>query len=302
MKKSVILSAILFGSLVYNSAQAQISVHIGFNIPARRVYVPAPPPQPVMVYDNDEFDDSDEYYYLPEVEAYYSIPRHCYYYQDGGRWISAAYLPGAYRNYDWRTATRYEIRGRRPYFRHDEYRNRWGGNYDRKNWNWNRRDNNYAGRYNRPEVNRNNDWNRGNDWNKRNDRPQGGFNQPGRDRDNQGAWGRPQQPNRNDDNRGRDNQGSWGQPQQPNRNNDNQGGFGQRPQRNDRPQGGFNQPTRDRGNWGGNGGQQPQQPNRNDDNRGGGRGWDNGGNRGGDDRSQLAQNRGMFGSHRQARF
>ena len=66
MKKPIILSAILLSSLVYTAAEAQISVHIGFNIPARRVYVPAPQPQPVMVYDNDEFDDSDDYYYLPD--------------------------------------------------------------------------------------------------------------------------------------------------------------------------------------------------------------------------------------------
>ncbi|MBB5394380.1 hypothetical protein [Mucilaginibacter sp. AK015] len=258
MKKSVLLSAILFGGLFYNSAQAQISVHIGLNIPVRRVYVPAPPPQPVMVYDTDEFDDSDDYYYLPEVEAYYSVPRHCYYYQDGGRWISAAYLPGAYRNYDWRTARRYEIRARRPYMRHEQYRSKWGGNYDRGNWSWNRRDNrdnnNYAGRRydnNRNDWNRDNnrnDWNRHNernDWNRnnnRNDRPQGGFSQPNRNPGGQGGYNQPSQPDRNNGG-GR---GSWGRDQQqPTRNgnhdrdrdsrggNDNfkfassKGGFGQ---------------------------------------------------------------------------
>nr|WP_067053720.1 hypothetical protein [Mucilaginibacter sp. L294] len=263
MKKSVILSAILFGSLVYNSAQAQISVHIGFNIPARRVYVPAPPPQPVEVYDNDEFDNSDDYYYLPEVEAYYSVPRHCYYYQDGGRWISAAYLPGAYRNYDWRTARRFEIRGSRPYMRHDEYRNKWGGGFNRD---WNRRSDNYAGRR---LDNNHNDWNRNNN---RNDRPQGGFNQPNRNNDNHGSWGQPAQPNRNNDNRdGRDR---------------NKGGFGQ-PNRNDNNGGG----SRDRGN-------QPSQPGRNDNN-GGGR--DRGNQRGGN--TQFAQNQiGRGDSHRPGRL
>jgi hypothetical protein len=39
MKKSIILSAILFGSLVYNSAQAQISIHIGLHIPAGFTYL-----------------------------------------------------------------------------------------------------------------------------------------------------------------------------------------------------------------------------------------------------------------------
>jgi hypothetical protein len=276
MKKSVILSAILFGSLVYNNANAQISVHIGFNVPARRVYVPAPPPQPVEVYDNDEFDDSDDYYYLPEVEAYYSIPRHCYYYQDGGRWISAAYLPGAYRNYDWRTSRRFEVRGRRPYMHHDEYRNKWGGGFNRD---WNRRDNNYAGR---GFDNNRNQWNRGNN---RYDRPQGGFNQPNRDRGNEGGWNRG----------GNDhNQGAWGggQPSQPNRNDDNRGGR-------DRGQGGWGQPNRnDNNNHGGwDRGNQPSQPSRNDNGGGRDRANQGGGN------AQFAQNgqgRGDF--HRQARF
>jgi hypothetical protein len=260
MKKSIILSTILFGSLVYNSAQAQISVHIGLNIPARRVYVPAPPPQPVEVYDNDEFDDSDDYYYLPEVEAYYSVPRHCYYYQDGGRWISAAYLPGAYRSYDWRTARRFEIRGRRPYMHHDEYRSKWGGGFNRGDWN--RRNDNYAGR--RFDNNRN-DWNRNNN---RNDRPQGGFNQPNRNNDNRGGWG---QPNRNDDNRGgRDR---------------NQGGFGQ-PNRNDNNRGG-----RDRDN-------QPSQPGRNDNN---GRNRDRG-NQGFNRAQFAQNNAGQGDSRRPARF
>jgi hypothetical protein len=264
MKKSVILSAILFGSLVYNSAQAQISVHIGFNIPAHRVYVPAPPSQPVVVYDTDEFDDSDDYYYLPEVEAYYSVPRNCYYYQDGGRWISAAYLPGAYRNYDWRTARRYEIRGRRPYMHHDEYRGKWGGGFNRD---WNRRNDNYAGR--RFDNNRN-DWNRNNS---RNDRPQGGFNQPNRNNDNHGGWGQQTQPNRGNDNRnGRDR---------------NQGG-------------GFGQPNRNDNNGGGRGrDNQPAQPSRNNNNGGGGRDRDN---RGGGN-TQFAQNQiGRADSHRPGRF
>jgi hypothetical protein len=323
MKKSIILSAILFGSLVYSTANAQVSVHIGFNIPTRRVYVPAPQPQPVMVYDNDELDDSDDYYYLPDVEAYYSIPTHRYFYMDGGSWVSAAYLPGAYRNYDWRTARRFEVRGRRPYMQHEQYRSKWGGNANRGDWN--RRDNNYAGR----NTNRN-DWNRGNNGN---DRPNGGFNQPGRNYGNRGGFNQPSQPNRNDNNgsnwgggRDRGNQptqpnqnnngggrGNWGggqdrgnQPSQPNRNDNNGGGRGNwgggqgsgsqpsQPNRNDNNGGG-------RGNWGGgqDRGSQPAQPSRNDSN-GGGRDRDNqgGGN------SQFAQSRGAQGegSHRQARF
>ena len=219
MKKSIILSAILVSGLVYNKANAQISIHVGLHIPVRHVYIP--PPQPVQVYDNDGYDDNDDYYYLPEVEAYYSVERGCYYYQDGGLWVSAAYLPGAYRNYDWRSARRFEVRGRRPFMNHDVYRNRWGGNPNRGNWGY-RGNNNYAGRYN----NRNNNW----DHNTRPDNHNnGGFNRPNNNHNN-GDWNRPDnnhgnpggfnRPN-NPGNSSRDH-GNWGrgnqQPSQPNHN------------------------------------------------------------------------------------
>jgi hypothetical protein len=243
MKKSVILSAILLSSLVYTSAEAQISVHIGLNLPVRRVIVAAP--QPVETIYDDDFDDSDDYYYLPEVEAYYSIPLGRYFYMDGPRWISAAYLPGAYRSYDWRTARRFEVRGRRPYMNHDMYRNKWGGNPNRGDWSRGgyaaRGNNNRNYGYNQP--NRNNDG-RGNWGGGQPSRGNNGYNQPNRNNDNRGNWGSGQnQPSR----------GNNGY-NQPNRNNDNRGNWG----------GGQNQPSRGNG-----GGQQsqPQQPDRN----GGGR-------------------------------
>ena len=222
MKKSVILSAILFSGLVYNTAKAQISIHVGLNIPTRHVYVPAP--QPVETVYDDDFDNSDDYYYLPEVEAYYSIPLNRYFYYNDNRWVSAAYLPGVYRNYDWRTARRFEVRGRRPYMNHNVYRNKWGGNGNRD---WNRGNNNYAGRNN--DYNNRYDRNRGN-WGGNQPSRNNGYNQPNRD-DNHGRgnWGgdRPSQPNRNDNN-GR---GNWGgnksQPSQPGQNGgQNQNGRG----------------------------------------------------------------------------
>jgi hypothetical protein len=208
MKKLFILSAIAVGGLIANKANAQLSIHVGFNVPVHRVYAPSPPPvvieeQPVY---NDDYgqvnynDASDDYYYLPEVEAYYSVSNHYYYYNNGRNWVTCAYLPGAYRNYDWRTATRYEVRGNRPYMHHDVYRQRWGGySGDRSNWGRRferRHDGGYAYQ-NRDNRNNNRGWDRGRDNN--------------RDRGNWG--GRP-------DNRG--DHGNWGG--RPNNNNNNGGG------------------------------------------------------------------------------
>ena len=41
-----------------------------------------------------------DYYYLPDVESYYSVPRQQYVYQDGGSWVYAKNLPSKYSNYD----------------------------------------------------------------------------------------------------------------------------------------------------------------------------------------------------------
>jgi len=230
MKKLAILSAIAAGSLFISKANAQVSIQFGINIPAHRVYVPAPPP-PVIeeepVYDdNVNVSDDDDYYYLPEVEAYYNVGAGCYYYNDGSRWISCAYLPGAYRDYNWRTAVRYEVRAPRPYLRHDFYRQRWGGYMgDRGNWghrfdrrpaggyayrpgwggdrgSWGRRPNPYDNRGNWGSGRDNHNWGNGN-----HDRGNWGNDNHG----NHGGWGNGQPNNGNNDNHGgHDNRGNWG--------------------------------------------------------------------------------------------
>jgi len=44
--------------------------------------------------------DYVEYYYLPEIECYYYVPRHQFVYISGGNWVFSANLPPAYRRYD----------------------------------------------------------------------------------------------------------------------------------------------------------------------------------------------------------
>lgn len=240
MRKLVILSAIAAGSLFISKANAQVSIQFGINIPAHRVYVPAPPPPVVEeqpVYDDNDnvnVSDDDDYYYLPEVEAYYNVRAGCYYYNDGSRWVSCAYLPGAYRDYNWRTCVRYEVRAPRPFMHHDFYRQRWGGYMgDRGNWGhrFDRRPiNGYA--YRQGWGSDRGSWgrrpnpydNRGNWGNGRDNRGWGNGNH-----DNRGNWGNGQQQN----NGNHDNQGGWGNGQQPNKGNhgdhDNRGNWGGRP-------------------------------------------------------------------------
>lgn len=260
MKKLVILSAIAAGSLFVTRASAQVSIHFGINIPVRRVYVPTPPPPPPPVvqepvYDDDEYDApvncNDDYYYLPEVEAYYNVGAGCYYYNDGSRWVSCSYLPGAYRYYNWRTAVRYEVRAPRPYLHHDIYRSRWGGwngdrnnwghrfdrmntdryayrGYDNRGWGDNRNRGDWGRRPNPYDYNRRGGW----DNNDHNNRGWGNGPQPGNvSPDNHGGgWGnRPQPSNNPPANSGdRDNRGGWGNGQPSNNGGRDRGNSGDR--------------------------------------------------------------------------
>ncbi|MGI4021098.1 MAG: hypothetical protein ACRYFA_06300 [Janthinobacterium lividum] len=112
MKKILFLSALIAGSLSFNAAKAQIGVHLNVNLGPRPVYVE---PAPVV----------DDYYYLPDAEAYYSVPEQVYYYENQGRWISSPRLVGRYRDYDYSRMRHYVINEPRPYLRNDYYRSRY---------------------------------------------------------------------------------------------------------------------------------------------------------------------------------
>ncbi len=191
MKKLIIMTALGIAGLSINTAKAQFGIHINLHLGSRPVYTPAVvEQQPVY---------NDDYYYLPDVGAYYSVGEQCYYYQDGNRWVSAAYLPGRYHDFDWRYAKHYEIHADRPYMRNDVYRSRFGsyairdGYYARAYPNSDRYDNGYHDG-DRSDNRGWNDRNRGG-FDRRDDRnpnaydqPSQGYNNQGYDQHNQGAY------------------------------------------------------------------------------------------------------------------
>lgn len=152
MKRLVLVSAIVMSGFMVKTANAQIGVRFNINLGHAPVYVA---PAPVC---NDV-----DYYYLPDVEAYYSVNQHCYYYQDDDRWVSAAYLPGRYHDYDWaHCSRRFAIRESRPYLHNDVYRARYGGFEGRRDWGY--RDERSTRVYvDRDRIDRNQYYNRHND-------------------------------------------------------------------------------------------------------------------------------------------
>ncbi|WP_448700181.1 hypothetical protein ACFGVR_23625 [Mucilaginibacter sp. AW1-3] len=266
MKKLMILSAMAVSGLIAQSANAQIGIHINLHLGGSPVYVA---PQPAPVY-------ADDYYYLPDVEAYYSVRENCYYYNDGYNWVSAVYLPGAYRNYDWHYARRVEIKEARPYLHSEVYRSRYGG-MEHRNWNYrdehdNRmyadHDNHDHGFENRGNARPDNHFDRNNYGRgiepQRNDHNfnRGPQNQPQQNDNRDNSWnnnrGQQQAQPQQNDNRGGFNRGGQQQTQpQPQQNNDHNNGGGNRGQQQNGNQQG--QPAQQQGghmNGGNNGGQQ----------------------------------------------
>lgn len=80
--KLIALGIILFAS---STMQAQVSVNV--NLGQAPAWGPAG-------YSNVD------YYYLPDVEAYYDIRSSQFIYMNNGGWTRAKYLPTAYRNYN----------------------------------------------------------------------------------------------------------------------------------------------------------------------------------------------------------
>jgi hypothetical protein len=82
------------------SAKAQVSVSV--NIGAQPMWAPAG-------------YASAEYYYLPDIECYYYVPRHQFVYLNGPNWMFSYNLPARYSGYDLYGGYKVVCSGPRPY-------------------------------------------------------------------------------------------------------------------------------------------------------------------------------------------
>lgn len=111
-----LLSAILF----INQAQAQVNVSVNVNVATQPNWGPSG-------YENVN------YYYMPDIETYYYVPKHQFIYLNGGAWVFAASLPPRYSSYNLYRGYKVVIDDPRPYMHHEDYRVRYAhyrGYYD----------------------------------------------------------------------------------------------------------------------------------------------------------------------------
>jgi len=99
------------GSAAFLPANAQ--VHVNFNVGLQPVWGPSG-------------YDYVEYYYLPDIQAYYNVPRHQFVYQNRGRWIFSSSLPSRYRSYDLNSGYKVVVNEREPYRHFQQHQKDYG--------------------------------------------------------------------------------------------------------------------------------------------------------------------------------
>ena len=113
--------------------------------------------------------DYVEYYYLPDIEAYYNVPQQRYYYYEKGNWIYKSSLPSRYSNYDFYNSYKVVINEREPWHNHKTYKKKYysyKGRHDQRPIR-DSRDSKYFVNKNHPEHNK---WVKEQEHNKKNDK------------------------------------------------------------------------------------------------------------------------------------
>lgn len=117
MKKLLTLALVVF-CLSHQQAGAQVRLGFSVNIGSQPDWGPT------------GYDHVD-YYYLPDVDAYYNVSNKQFTYMEGNRWVTRTSLPGRYRNYDLYNGYKVVVNEKNPWNRASYYRN----NYSKyKNW------------------------------------------------------------------------------------------------------------------------------------------------------------------------
>jgi hypothetical protein len=107
---SILIAVILL--FLSTPAKAQTSFSVGINISSQPIWGPV------------GYDDA-EYYYLPDIDVYYYVPQHLFFFQSGDRWISSSRLPSRYHNYNLYNGYKVVINADKPYMHDQDYRQKY---------------------------------------------------------------------------------------------------------------------------------------------------------------------------------
>lgn len=131
MKKIILVLAIMTAGIFSSQTSAQVRLNVNINIGDQPRWGPS------------GYDYVD-YYYMPDIEVYYHVPRRQYVYYNGGSWVYVSSLPARYSNYDLYRGYKVVINEPRPYLQHNIYKVKYAGY---KGWYGKQSNNNGNGKY-----------------------------------------------------------------------------------------------------------------------------------------------------------
>ena len=117
MKKLLFTATLVFGCLFFKTANAQITFSAGVNIGSQPDWGP-------VGYAHAQ------YYYMPDIDAYYDVPDHQYVYNNNNVWVHANFLPSRF-HFDRYNSYKVVVNQRNPWEHNDEMRSRYAGSRGR---------------------------------------------------------------------------------------------------------------------------------------------------------------------------
>jgi hypothetical protein len=69
--------------------------------------------------------DHADFYYIPDIDCYYSVSEHQYIYREGSAWIHGASLPSRYNGYDPYHSYKVVVNEKQPYQNHDTHQTKY---------------------------------------------------------------------------------------------------------------------------------------------------------------------------------
>ena len=112
MRKIFVIIFVLFLSYGLSTSYAQLHINVNFNLFMQPAWGPT------------GYDYVD-YYYIPAIDVYYSVPLQCFYYEYRGEWIHSEYLPKRYHDFDLYRAYKVVVNRRDPWKRNRYYREKY---------------------------------------------------------------------------------------------------------------------------------------------------------------------------------
>ena len=104
---AIITAIFLTGAL---AAQEHAKVNVNFD------------KQPVW---GPEGNDYVENYYMPDIEAYYNVPQHRFYYNERGRWVGRSSLPSRFGKVDLYNSHKVVMNEKDPWKNHSTYKDKY---------------------------------------------------------------------------------------------------------------------------------------------------------------------------------